>query len=451
MIGEKIISKRHSLPINLLPKKLQYILNTVIEHKQLQKDYLFSAVLSCVGAVYGNTAKLTGIKSYVNYPNLMTVLIGSPSDGKTPALEFASEPLKYIDKEIMKQVYFSEMEQAELVGKKATYKSFLVSNTTAEKITIKMSSHSRCTFGIFDELKTFLGGLDRSDFSSNYNKLTQYWSNQVESAIERATAETLFLDKDAFFGFAGGIPTNDYKKLLRDKPQIIDSGLAVRLFFSKPNSANKLSNPFEEPKNDLASYNKAHSDYLHAFLKVIEDKEYLDLRILANGSPVTNKLKTHGEALLRHKIMLIRTYGDDSIGAFIGKFDAIFHKILLISELMFKMFGSEQDRYIYTVGELSLNAVLLAIEIMNYHITIGEEIYLETVLKIENTKDRFGGSEKLKILFEKLSDKPMSLKEFNAVALTYFSKGYVAKLKDNQKLFVFNRSNNMIYKLQDDV
>ena len=88
-----------ALPVDVLPPRLQEIINEANICLGFPKDYLAGAMLTAMAAVIGNTHTAEIMPGWKEYAILFTALVGSPGTNKSHPLSFAVQPLIDFDTE----------------------------------------------------------------------------------------------------------------------------------------------------------------------------------------------------------------------------------------------------------------------------------------------------------------------------------------------------------------
>ena len=88
-----------ALPVDVLPPRLQEIINEANICLGFPKDYLAGAMLTAMAAVIGNTHTAEIMPGWKEYAILFTALVGSPGTNKSHPLSFAVQPLIDFDAE----------------------------------------------------------------------------------------------------------------------------------------------------------------------------------------------------------------------------------------------------------------------------------------------------------------------------------------------------------------
>ncbi len=89
----------NALPVDVLPPRLQEIINEANICLGFPKDYLAGAMLTAMAAVIGNTHTAEIMPGWKEYAILFTALVGSPGTNKSHPLSFAMQPLIDFDAE----------------------------------------------------------------------------------------------------------------------------------------------------------------------------------------------------------------------------------------------------------------------------------------------------------------------------------------------------------------
>lgn len=245
------------LPIDGLPESVQEIVVHFSESTKSCQNFVAASVLTAIGATAGIGLKVED-GAWHNYGQLYTMLYGSPSDSKTPAIKPVIAPL-----EAMESSYLSKF-MAELAAYKSLSKNksqdagappfceqLIMQDTTPEAIIDTLDKNRRGLFVVADEAYNFFKSIDKYSNGGDFvGQMTEIWSNS-SIYINRKGEEIRKVIREPFLSFLGGIQSGNLRTIF---PKYDGTGFIERWSFCLPNEK-----PSERVNPDYAIYSRWQS------------------------------------------------------------------------------------------------------------------------------------------------------------------------------------------------
>ncbi len=180
-------------PTHILPVPAARLVREIESAVGIDEGIPGLVVLVVCAGLIGSTASLRlGPKRFA-HPSLFGCVIGTPGTGKTPAMGYVCEPLHQIDSELGSRFkedrdrYHQAKAEYEAAKKgdrgkapeKPTPVRVHVTDVTVEALLRRMAENPRGLIGMYDELKTLVGGLGQYKSGSKGNDLPHFltiWS-----------------------------------------------------------------------------------------------------------------------------------------------------------------------------------------------------------------------------------------------------------------------------------
>ena len=245
---------RKILPIDGLREDVQQIITHFSLSTKSCRNFVAASVLTTIGATAGTGLKVSD-GGWDNYGQLYTMLYGSPSDSKTPAIKPVIAPL-----EMMETMYLDEF-KSQLARYKQLCKDknadagappisqqLIMQDATPEAIIDTLDRNRRGLYIIADEAYNFFKQVDKYTNNGDFvGQLTQCWSNSA-IYINRKGEEVRKVITEPFISFLGGIQLGNLIKIF---PKYDGTGFIERWSFCLPNEK-----PSERIAPDYTIYNR---------------------------------------------------------------------------------------------------------------------------------------------------------------------------------------------------
>lgn len=359
-------------PPDVLPKKLQNIVNCGAEYYNHTVDYACSYILVVASAAIGGSWRVEVGKEYRVPVNLFLAVVGNSSVNKTAVYDFYTKPLREQDGVYARQ-YEEEYKQYKAIKKTDTTsepeepknKKRLTSDATGEAL---IAMHTNNPLGVFvtvDELMGWVNGLTNYNNGGQLEKFLSFWSGTAVS-VDRKTTTSSYIPYP-FVAVCGNI---QFHALLN---MAINGRLEVGFF-------NRFLYAITEkplPPYWIENYDTVPDISLDwcSIIKRIMDVCVVDGNVLEH-KPRYARFKPDAWAVLRewqHKNVdtLIAPEMEDSERAMYAKLDS---NVLRISFIMQMLYYATDEANVYDVIEL--RAAQAAVKIIKY--------YTYTALKAHN-------------------------------------------------------------------
>ena len=228
-------------------------------------DYVLYALLSAVGGIVGNSRWVSPWKGWAEPPIIWSMCVGSPSSGKSPAIESVLSGVRRVEKKLREaasQKYEAWSKQSEIAEiQKSAWENrcrnaikkgnepppmpdeadagaaphiprLIINDGTVERIGVIVEAQPKGALQVRDELSGWLlamesrnGGSDRAFWLEAYGGRS--------FAVERISRPPLTIDRLSI-GALGGIQPDKLTELLT---KALDDGLVARFMPTWPNPA----------------------------------------------------------------------------------------------------------------------------------------------------------------------------------------------------------------------
>lgn len=234
--------------------------------KSAPVDYVAIGLLTVAGSVLGNARWVSPWNGWREPPIIWSMMIGDPSSGKSPALDAVIAPLRELEREMREEAQekLGLWLEAEAVAKiaesawkedtKAALKNgsepptrpeaamlapkphmplLMVSDTTVERLAVRLAEQPRGILNCRDELSGWLLGMTRY---SGGGTDRPFWLETYGGRpfnVERMGRESVYVDRASVW-VVGGIQPDRLKSLLLEQD---DDGLVARFLPVWPEKA----------------------------------------------------------------------------------------------------------------------------------------------------------------------------------------------------------------------
>ena len=250
----------------VLGPRLSGWVSDAAEAKGAPADYVFAALLAVAGSTIGNARWVSIWQGWVEPPVIWAMCVGTPSAGKSPAIDTALQPLRNAERrqreaaELLRKTWDEKAELAKLADAawkevvKAAIKSgdmpperpmgcdvgppphiprLVVNDGTIERLGAILGQQPRGTLQMRDELAGWLMGMQRYSGGSSDRP---FWLEAFGGrgfTVERMGRDPLTIDRLSI-GVLGGIQPDRLKSLLFKSD---DDGLLARFLPIWPDPA----------------------------------------------------------------------------------------------------------------------------------------------------------------------------------------------------------------------
>ena len=236
--NHKRAQDRKILPIDGLREDVQEIIKHFSESTKSCQNFVAASVLTTVGATAGIGLKVSD-GGWHNYGQLFTMLYGSPSDSKTPAIKPVIAPLEAMESKYLEEYKEELAKYKELAkdknadaGTPPVSQQLIMQNATPEAIIETLDKNRRGLFIVADECYNFFRSIDKYNNGGDFvGQMTESWSNS-SIYINRKGEEVRKVIREPFLAFLGGI---QFGNLLKIFPKYDGTGFIERWSFCLPN------------------------------------------------------------------------------------------------------------------------------------------------------------------------------------------------------------------------
>ena len=233
-IVSKSIHKEHTFPIWGLPDVLQGIICEVSETYQCSLDYPATAALCAIGTAVGTRASVRW-KSFVNYPNVWTIMVGYSTDKKSRPTNWMMQPIIDINGELVRN-FQVELRQSRLdkEAERPLERRICTQDFTPEKLFSVLAENPSGICLYRDEIKGMFKDINRYGNSGFLQQLLSIFDNGPID-IMRSTKEPIFSSK-SFLNIIGTIQPTELVTLIGN-PEFMGNGLNQRFNFVYPDAS----------------------------------------------------------------------------------------------------------------------------------------------------------------------------------------------------------------------
>ncbi len=314
---------RKVLPIDGLRDDVQEI----IEHLSLStkscRNFVAASVLTTIGATAGTGMKVKD-GGWTNYGQLYTMLYGSPSDSKTPAIKPVIAPLEYMESQYLEEYKDELARYKELSKDKNTdagatpiCHQLLVQNTTPEAIIDVLDKNRRGLLIVADEAYNFFRSVDKYNNGGDFTgAMTECWSNS-SLFINRKGEEIRKVIREPFLAFLGGIQEGNLRKIF---PKYDGTGFIERWSFCLPNQK-----PSERVPPDPSVYTR--------WQLLVRNVREMPPTTLYFSNDATDFL-TNYEKEIDEEVQRLSDEGNERMGSYVSKANYMVRRYAAIAHLL---------------------------------------------------------------------------------------------------------------------
>lgn len=257
----------NALPVDVLPPRLQEIINEANNCLGFPKDYLAGAMLTAMAAVIGNTHTAEIMPGWKEHAILFTALVGSPGTNKSHPLSFAMQPL--IDFDAEQAAIFGEAMKRyeaamELPPKERAAKGydtnpvepkrvrFTMQDVTPEAVHRILSENRRGLVLVSDELAGWFKNFNRYNNGSE----SEFWMsvfNHKAAMSDRKSSQSGVFIRNPFLCVIGTIQPKVLTELAAGNRNA--NGFMERILYVFPSVQSKVkwNRERESPSFDIAA------------------------------------------------------------------------------------------------------------------------------------------------------------------------------------------------------
>jgi hypothetical protein len=235
-VVSKSIHKEHAFPIWGLPDAIQRIINEVSQTYQCSLDFPATAALCAIGSAVGTRACVRW-KSYTNFPNAWTIMVGYSSDKKSQPTKWMMQPIIDINGKLVSE-YKEALRQCkrDLNAERPTERRICTQDFTPEKLFTVLVENLNGVCLYRDEIKGMFKDINRYNNSGFVQQLLSIFDNGPID-IMRSTREPIFSSR-SFLNIIGTIQPTELVSLIGN-PEFMGNGLNQRFNFVYPEASNE--------------------------------------------------------------------------------------------------------------------------------------------------------------------------------------------------------------------
>lgn len=253
----KLTRNKREFPVDVLPGKIQWLINSFSESLNWPEEYTGSALLYAMSVAAGNRFCVKVKYGWIEYPALYVFVIGHPGVSKTHAIKWPIRPINERDKFYHREYrsYVEKHEQAlkmsPTLRKESGMDEFMaapklrkhiVKDTTLEGLIKVLSENKDGVGAIFDEATSWFKNLNRYSNGSDIGAWLSMW-NQDDIVKDRAGSESIRVDHP-FVSIIGGIQPGILTDL--SDQQMEENGMIDRILFAWPKNDKMMPIPKED-------------------------------------------------------------------------------------------------------------------------------------------------------------------------------------------------------------
>lgn len=229
---ELLNSSPNNFPYWVFPEPLREIVEETNKCLQFPIEYIAASILFVCGAANGKTHAVRFAESYETYSSLWISIIGVSGYNKTTPIKWALKPIKQRELENYEQFEreLTNHRESNSDSPEPVCKKFLMSDFTIEALARNHKENSRGICVHVDELKGWLGNMNRYNSGSDMEIYLQIHSNG-DLLVDRANG-TRFYVPNAFIPIIGGIQPERLKYFISKEQK--SSGFTQRFLFTEP-------------------------------------------------------------------------------------------------------------------------------------------------------------------------------------------------------------------------
>ncbi len=244
---------RTSFPVNAFPERIQNIITCFHDCYRLPVDYHCTSILVAASVAIGNAFAAKYKNRQVYPPILYTAVVGFPSSGKSPGIDFGTYPITEIEKRYRRD-YRDSMERWKEAAFKASVsgdkepprpksQDILINDATVEAINATLQNNPKGLLMYQDELKGWVNSMNTYRKGSDLEYWLSVWSGKP-SKVSRTGRDSMFIPHP-FVSVIGGIQPGVLQSLANDGKA--DNGFLARILFAYPDEMRAPEETFQEP------------------------------------------------------------------------------------------------------------------------------------------------------------------------------------------------------------
>lgn len=347
-VGEKLQQQKESrvvtnFPIEAFPKRIQNIITCFYECYRLPVDYHAASILTTASVAIGN-----GYAAYYKrrqvYPAILyTAVVGFPSSGKSPGIEFGTYPLEEIERKYREQyqVLLEEWKEkafkASLSGDpepdQPVSKDVIIKDATMESINGIMMRNPKGLLLYQDELKAWINNMNSYRKGSDLESWLSNWSGKSVK-VSRSGKDPIWIPYP-FISTIGGIQPGILHELANNGKA--DNGFLARILFAYPDEMECPPETNQEPDQSVIDLYTGFINFLDKLpnhIEVDETGAYKFNRLQRIEIPLSEEAKVRYIQFLNDYSEQMNETDEEAIKGILGKLKQYCLRISLILEML---------------------------------------------------------------------------------------------------------------------
>ena len=330
-------------PVDAFPEMIQDIIKDYYEAYRLPIDYHATSILVAASIAIGNTYAAYYKRGQVYPAMIWAAVVGFPSSGKSPAIDFGVWPLMAIEKRYREEhnvhIQNWQMQKAksivsgeEMEALKPKSKDLIINDATVESINVALVNNPKGLLLYQDELMGWINSMNSYRKGSDLEYYLSTWSGK-SAKISRSMKEAMFIP-NPFVSAIGGVQPGKITALASDGKA--SNGFLARILFAWPDEMEKPLESDKEPKQDSFDNYRGIIDFLNGLPNKFELPENNTQTAKVNRIevPLSEEAFKAYIAFLDVYTGQMNDTDDEDIKATLGKLQQYCLRISLIMEML---------------------------------------------------------------------------------------------------------------------
>lgn len=402
--AKKLAKKKNKLnpfPVHAFPKHIQNIIHEYHEAYRLPIDYHCTSIITAASMAIGNGYAAYYKRGQVYPPMIWATVVGFPSSGKSPAIDFGVWPLMAIEKKYRIEHTKKLMEwKKEAVAKalnneafdhtKPRSKDIIINDATVEAINKALINNPKGLLLYQDEILGWINSMNSYRKGSDREYFLSTWSGK-SAKISRTNSETMFIPHP-YISVIGGVQPGKLTTLASNDMK--SSGFFARILFAYPDDMEKPEESDKQPSNFVFELYQGIINFLHNLPNDFEEPENSLEYTKVNRIEVPLSAGAFASYVdfLNDYTKQMNDTEDEDVKSTLGKLQQYCLRIALILEMLdlacnqaetsedyVKGFGTVDLKYMNAL-EIQEDTICKAVEIIQYFKYTG----LKVIQRLEN-------------------------------------------------------------------
>lgn len=327
-------------PVDAFPDQIRTILNTYYDCYKLPIDYHALSVLAAVSVAIGNSYAARYKRGQVYPCILYATVVGFPSSGKSPGIEFGLAPIEKMERKFREE-HAQKMEE----WKEQCFKNRLTNNpdpeqpesrdiiikdATMEAINTVMMKNPHGLLLYQDELKAWINNMNTYRKGSDLEAYLSIWSGKSVK-ISRVGKDAIWVPYP-FITVIGGIQPGVLHELATGGKA--DNGFLARILFAYPDDMNCPPETDQEPDEMINDLYNGIISFIMKLPHKIEQEEHKTAKVERIEIPLSEAAKARYIEFLNEYSDNMNESEDEAIKGILGKLKQYCLRISLILEML---------------------------------------------------------------------------------------------------------------------